>query len=115
MLLQLFIGGDVAGADQLDAGLRQPEIAERLHQRRRFLAAGTKANTASRLCILGALQERHEVRVVQRHAHRPSDLPAGVGKALGERCLRIDARAVIATRPSTTFLMPFFAAQAASG
>ncbi len=46
-VVQLFVSGDVAGTDQLDAGLLQPEIAECLHQRGGVLATGNEGNTAS--------------------------------------------------------------------
>ena len=68
--LQLDVLGDVARADQLDAGLPHAERAVGPHHRERVIAGRHEHEEHVRLLVLGALEERREVRHRGRAAHR---------------------------------------------
>ena len=58
---------DVARADHLDAGLVEPALDELLHERA-ALAGRHEHEDRVGLGVGGALQERREVRIGERHA-----------------------------------------------
>ena len=68
--LQLGVLGDVARADQLDAGLAHAERAVGLDHRGRVVAGRDEDEEHVRLLVLGALEERREVRHGAGAAHR---------------------------------------------
>ena len=68
--LQLGVLGDVAGTDELDAGVAHAERAVGLHHRRGVIAGGHEDEEHVRLLVLGALEERREVRHCAGAAHR---------------------------------------------
>jgi hypothetical protein len=71
MLSSDVVIGDVAGRDQLDAGLVEAALDELLHELRRRAPDGTKTKSASGLASRDALQEGREIGIAQGHAdHR---------------------------------------------
>ncbi|MEA2927910.1 MAG: branched-chain amino acid transport system substrate-binding protein, partial [Hyphomicrobiales bacterium] len=83
---QQVVIGDVAGADQLDAGLVEPALDELLDEGD-ALSGGHEDELRIGLRIGGALQERRDVRVRERHADRGGDLPAAGREGIDERGL----------------------------
>ena len=92
---QLFVGGDVARPDQLDARLVEPEVGEVLHHRGRRLAGRNEHHQAVGLRVLHALHIGRPVGVLQRHAHLAEDLAAAGGERLLECFLGVVARAEV--------------------
>ena len=68
--LQLGVLGDVARADQLDAGLAHAERAVGLDHRGGMVAGRHEDEEHVRLLVLGALEERREVGHRAGAAHR---------------------------------------------
>src|SRR5207245_3667672 len=96
--LELLVGGDVAGADELDPGLVQTEVAVGLHDGGRLFAGDDEGEYRVRLGVLHALPVRHEVRVGQGNAHAARDLAPAFLEALAERFLRLVARGEVVHR-----------------
>ena len=67
--VQQVVVGHVAGADQLDAGLVEAALGVLLHEGA-ALAGGHEHEDGIRLGVGGALQERREIRVGERHLDR---------------------------------------------
>ena len=67
--------GDVARADDLDAGLVEPALGELLDEGA-ALARRHEHEDRVGLDVLGALQERREVRIGERHARSFEHLAA---------------------------------------
>src|SRR5947199_9549229 len=80
------VGGDVAGADQLDAGFVEPALGELLDEST-ALAGGHEYEDRVGLGVARALQERREIRILERNADRFRELAARRGEAFLERCL----------------------------
>ena len=68
--LQLGVLGNVARADQLDAGVAHAERGVGLDHRRGMVAGRNEDEEHVRLLVLGALEERREVRHRAGAAHR---------------------------------------------
>ena len=86
--------GDVAGSDQLDARLVEPALDELFHE------DGAEARRHEhehrvRLVVGHALEERREVRVLQRHADLLGDRAAALFEGVAEPFLGVDARSVV--------------------
>ena len=81
---QFLVGDEVLGRDDVDAGLAQPEILDRLHHRGGLRAGRHEDEEHVGLGVLDPLHERREIGIVGREADRADDLAAGIGEALGE-------------------------------
>ena len=88
------IVGHVAGADQLDPRLVEAALDEFLHEHG-ALAGRHKDEHRVRRVVLDALQERGEIRILQRHANLLLDRSAALLEGLREPFLGVDAGAVI--------------------
>ena len=86
--------GHVAGADQLDARLVEAALDEFLHEDRAEAGRHEDEHRVGRV-VLHALQERREIRVLQRHADLLRDLAAALLEGLAEPFLRVDAGTVV--------------------
>ena len=74
---------DIAGADQLDAGLIEPALRELLGERAR-LPGRHEHEQRVRIEIARPLQEWREIRIGERHLDRVQDLPARLREVVGE-------------------------------
>ena len=93
-LRQQIVVRHVARADQLDAGLVEATFGKLLHESA-ALTGRHEDEDGIRLGVGGALQERREVRVGERHLDRLGDLAAACLEALGKRLLGVGARCVV--------------------
>ena len=89
---QIVVIGDVARSDELDAGFFQPALGELLGEGS-SLAGRHKDEQRVGLEIVGALQERREVRIGERHFERIEDLAAALGEVTAQRPCRLRRRA----------------------
>ena len=87
---QVVVVGDVARADQLDAGLVEPAVDELLDEQA-GLAGRDEHEQRVRIGVARPLQERREVGVGERHLEGLDHLPAGLGEAFGEHRGRLGA------------------------
>ena len=92
--LEQVVVGDVAGADEPDAGLLQAALVELLHHRE-ALAGGHEHEQRVGLRVLRALQERRVVGVAQRRLDRLDDLAARRLEHRHERLFGVEPRAVV--------------------
>ena len=84
----MLVGQQVLRRGEVDAGLAQPDVADRLHQRGRLGTRDPQEGDIG-LGIVDPLHERGEIGVLRRDAHCADDLAAATGKPLGEGGFRI--------------------------
>jgi hypothetical protein len=84
----LLVGQQVLCRSDLNAGLAQPEIPDRIDERGRLGARYPEEHDVG-LGVLDALHERGEIGIVRGNADGTDDLAAAVGEALGEGSFRI--------------------------
>ena len=85
---------DVSGADQLDAGLVEAALDEFLHEDRAEPRRHEDEHGVWRV-VLHPLQERSEVRILQRHANLLRHRSAALRERVGEPFLGVDPGTVV--------------------
>jgi hypothetical protein len=76
--------GEVAGRDDLDAGLLEPALLVALDEGDRLAARREEHEDRLRIRVLGALDERRELGILQWRAHAADDLAAARLEVLHE-------------------------------
>src|SRR5665213_2223104 len=97
-VLQIVLVARLGARQQLDLGLVEPQIVEGLDEGDRLRSPRDEGEERLRLLIEDALEERREIRVLEREAHAVDDGAARLGEGKLERGFGVDARAVIRHR-----------------
>src|SRR6185503_8182872 len=95
-VLQLVVGDDRVGSDQLDARRGETQVVVRLDESGRLRTSGVEPVHGLRLVAPDTLEERYVVGGAQWSANEADNLAAGSLEALDERVFGVEARRVIA-------------------